>query len=135
MLGRFGKSAAPVTTGPCPSGEAISPTVLAAKAGGASCWLTMCRRAMPTFVRSIKLTTYSKKRNGRSRSATLRKTAGSLGSALAVAAILALSNIHHLRFREREKRDGNDFSVVFSAEHIGPEGGMDRRWGAAFFGL
>ena len=49
------------------------------------------------FVRSIRLMTYSKKRNGRSRNDTLRKTAASLGSGSAAAVSFTLSDIRRLQ--------------------------------------
>src|SRR5437016_5007352 len=51
---------------------------------------------MPMLVRSIRLMTYSKKRNGNNRNDTLRKTVASLGAASGTATRFTVSDIRRL---------------------------------------
>ena len=61
---------------------------------------------MPMFVRSIRLMTYSKNRNGRSRNDTLRKTAASLGLhwVFLLTAIVMAANLLWVYYRVPEYR-------------------------------
>src|SRR5262245_15807735 len=102
---------------------------------------------MLMFVRSIKLMTYSRRRNGKSRNATLRKIAASFGTGPAAVSGFTTLAIRCLRLRKGEKLeiagvaccpaavDGEHVAIDVAVFRIGQEKGGDgnliRRGGAA----